>query len=621
MEHLHFLWALPLLALPWLLRLIRPQKPQRLLFPQNYLLREVLLKVQLRKKPNPLWLNLIRLLVVLAMILSLVGLPWPEQQLHTQASQILLLDDSFYAHGDGDQQAFAMQKTQARQLLFQMHGQQSVALLGTSGRETPWLITSEAYKALETWQASYKGENWLNVGHHLNRLLRQSPQSALELHHLGDGYSEASDQAVEVLRRVSDKIAIRRAHQPPGPVAENRSLQVESWVADQKLVVAGRCVPALDRTSTFKFTFKDGHIEVREFKGDFRWEFPQATTGILEWTERDGFGLDQRVPITGEFHRQRRLFFLKHREAEQRLQDPDYYLDKALQQISQREQWEYRSLFPADWNHLAGDSGDIVFLQDPPYLSQSEAQKIERIWKKGAHIFLCCGPHTPTEIFDTCPWLPAQWISMTKTSHKIQWPQPWAMSCPLFTKLDIQGGWLFQQIQAQAQILARRDDGSPVWIKGGPSEFGGRVNLISSPFHLSWSSAALQADFPTALNLMLAGSEVSALKRVVEAGSPTPKGVVATRAVMGASTTGECAPGFVEWTLEDGTLFPALVQFSPERFKVRTPLSFELYPELQKGPSIRKNRMDSTVAFLALFLFLLEVLFLIFNRKRLSLLT
>ena len=621
MEHLHFLWALPLLALPWLLRLIRPQKPQRLIFPQSYLLREVLHKYQLRKKPNPLWLNLIRLAILLAMLLSLIGIYWPEQQVNAQASQILLLDDSFYTHGDGDRQMFERQKTQAYQLLLQMHGQQDVAILGSCGRETPWLKSSEAYRELEKWEASYKGENWLNVGLHLNRLIRQSSSSAMELQLLGDGHSEASAQAVELLQRVSEKIVIHRPKLKPLPFSENRSLQVETWITDQHLVVAGRLVPPLNRASSLKLTFKDGRSEDRIFNGDFRWELPLATTALLEWVERDGFVLDQRVPITGEFNRQRRLFFLKHREAEQRLQDPDYYLDKGLQQICQREQWEYRSLFPSDWNNFSGDSGDIVVLQDPPFLSQSEAQKIERFFKKGGQIFLLCGPSTPIEIFDNCPWIPAQLLSITKTAHRIQWPKAWEESCPLFQALKFSGGWQFEKLQANAQVLARRDDGSPAWIRSAPSEFGGRVNLLSSPFHLSWSSATLQADFPTVLNLMISGMENSPLKRVIEAGSATPKGVLATRSILGSSISGECAPGLVEWTLDDGTLFPVIVQFSPERVKPRSALSLELYPELQKGPSLRKNRMDSVFAILALLFFLLETVFLIYNKKRLSVLT
>ena len=206
-----------------------------------------------------------------------------------------------------------------------------------------------------------------------------------------------------------------------------------------------------------------------------------------------------------------------------------------------------------------------------------------------------------------------------KSAHHIQWPKTWEVSCPLFQKLDIKGGWLFQQLQENAQVMARRDDGSPVWIKGRPSEFGGCVNLLSSPFHLSWSTATLQADFPTVLGLMLQKTDFSEFQRVVEAGSDIPKGVVASRAILGKSNSQEMAPGFVEFTLADGAIFPVLVQFSPDRFKERTPMPVAMHPELQKGPSGQKERMDLVLGLLLLFLFLIEVLFLLVNKKRLSL--
>jgi hypothetical protein len=623
MDQPFFLWALPLLALPWLLQLLRPQKPQRLFFPQMYLLREVILKVRLRKKPNPLWLNLIRCGLLLALLLSLIGVFWPTPTLNPEAAQILLIDDSFYAQADGERGTagdfWAEQMESAHKLLAGMLEQQKVALVGLSGRPSSWLSVKEAQSEINLWTPSYKGEHWLSVGLQLDRLLRQSTHSALELHVLGEGYSETQQEAAAVLQKFSRQMSIHWPTPKPKKIIENFSLQVETWISATHLVASGRVVPSIQKPYTLRFKGMDGTVEEKTFEGSFRWEFPLTSSGFLELVYSDGFYLDQQIPISGGLQGHGQLFLWKHREAQQRLQDPDYYLEKALSQIAQEQHWDLNLLNPKDWKNLTGGMGDTLVIQDPPYLSENEAQSLERFWKKGGDIFVFLGPRTPLEIFDPCPWMPAQILSRFENDHTILWPKDWTGQCPLFEKLIFKGGWTFKQLHPQSKVLARRADGSPVWIEGPPSETGGRIHLLSSPFHLAWSKATLQADFPTALGLILKGDHEESLTNIYEAGSSFPKSVVATKTLLGSTSTNEMSPGIFELTHANGAVQMVMVRFSRDRYQQRTSIPRTDRMELAFVQTSHRQRMDVFFAVLLLLFLGAESCFLILHKKAFAL--
>jgi hypothetical protein len=505
-----FLWGLPLLLLPWLLRLIKTQKPLHVHFSQSYLLKKVIDAYRPKKRKNPWWLILLRMLILLIFILLIAGILIPQARSRGPMSLIVLLDDSLYSRSQ-IQKGKTLWNACIDKALNEMSGyslQTKVALVTSTGRSTEWLSLSQAKLILSQKQASYQLENWNHVKGQLQRLLRKREHDDLSLIMIGDGKSTQPGGFSSCLNQwPNQNITIHKIDNPPHknysitasakPNAKGTLLEIHitgpSEINELKLEVQDKS--GLTKNKTLKWQGIPNYTQWR-LEGQ-NWKQGKLSLNVL-----DRFNFDNQVYFNVEESNYQQLILLQHQQAEKRLQDSGYYLEKALKSLAFQQNFEFRSISPRGWKSLNGGKGDLLILHDPPFLSKAESEKIAQFTRRGGKTIIMCGPLTSPDALseNLGDALPAYPKEQSRKNLRLELPELWKEQLPRLAKTQLRGNWLFYQLKQDTQVLMRLEDGSPFWTK---RELGqGELHLLSSPFHIMYSDALIRNDLLTMLKLL-----------------------------------------------------------------------------------------------------------------------
>lgn len=594
--------AFALLVLPPLLRMLFPPNPLRMGFPQSHLLQQVLAKKKFRKRHNPWWLNLVRMVCLATLVALLMGWRWPAAELHPSASTVFLVDDTLYAHRKVDGKGlWERQRSRVEQLLSGLPESASVALLGRSGAMESWTQPSQLRQQLSRWEAGYGAENWPKVHRSLLRLHRQREQTSLQVSLQGIDRSEDPSAFASMVEQCPSDIAWLQ-HWGSADALNQGGIRVDrEWLEGDQLNLKGFAQGPIDLVRS----------EVRERVsqgGELHLRLPSAQGAWLELGLADDFPPDNRHYLKGSHQENPRLIHFSQREASMRLQDSNYYLSRALEEICRQRQMAYLSWSPLNWEKLKAGRGDVIFFHHMPRLKASEIETLARALEDGARLVLMPGPLTPLQSLDHLPFAPAK-LKGKRQQIQPLWPESMAQRMPTISQLTLSEGWSLVDLHRESETLVRLEDGSPYWIhrQVGP----GRVDLFSSPFHIVWSQAVLKVDFPAALHLIL--DEVldqGHSKMDWIPGLPWPRDLASIRSkVPGVESGSTIRPGHFDLVWRDGREESIVVNLENEALRPRWPV--DLKPQQtsgEKGPTLgRGSRIDSLLALLVLSLLILEV--------------
>lgn len=505
-----FLWGLPLLLLPWLLRLIKTQKPLYIHFSQSYLLKKVMEAYRPKKRKNPWWLILLRMLILLVVILLIAGILIPQARSRGPMSLIVLIDDSLYSRSQvqKDKTLWDLSIDRALQELSTFSLQTKVALVTSTGSSSDWLSISQAKLLVSQKQASYQFENWNQVKGQLQRLLRKREHDDLSFIMIGDGkstqpggfsscLSQWPNQNIEVIKidnPIQKNYAVTAAAKPnaKGTLLE---IHITGPAEPSELKLEVRDNAGLTKNKILKWNgipnYSQWNLEGENWK-----------QGKLSLTITDRFKFDNQVYFNVEESSYQQLILLQHQQAEKRLQDSGYYLEKALKNLAYQQNFEFRSISPRGWKSINGGKGDLMVLHDPPFLSKTESEKIVQFTRRGGKTIIMCGPLTSPDALakNLGEVLPAQPKEQSRKNMKLELPQLWQEQLPRLADTQLRGNWLFYKLKKDAQVMMRLEDGSPFWSKRDLGQ--GELHLLSSPFHIMYSDALIRNDLLIMLKLL-----------------------------------------------------------------------------------------------------------------------
>lgn len=615
-----FLWGLPLLLLPWLLRLIKTQKPLSVHFSQSYLLKKVIDAYRPKKRKNPWWLILLRMLILLIFILLVAGVLIPQARSRGPISLIILIDDSLYSRAkiQDNKTLWDASIDQALNKLSEYSLQTKVALVTSTGSASEWLSISQAKIELSQKQASYQLENWNHVKGQLQRLLRKREHDDLSLIMISDGkstqpngfsscLSQWPNQNIEVINLASTSqmnYAITASAKPnakstlleihvTGP-AENNELKLE--VVDKN---------GLTKTKLLNWQGIPNYIQ-------WKLEGENWKQGKLSLIHKDRFDFDNQVYFNVEQSNYQQLILLQHQQAEKRLQDSGYYLEKALKNLAFQRNFEFRSVSPRGWKSLSGGKGDLLILHDPPFLSKAESEKMLQFTRRGGKTLIMCGPLTSPEALTSTlgDVLPAKPKEQSRKGLRLELPEDWQVMLPRMVDTRLKGNWLFYQLKQDSNVMMRLEDGSPFWTKRNIGQ--GEFHLMSSPFHIMYSDTLIRNDLLTMLKLLteyLYQNNQSKEDFTLNAGKPAPSNIESVLPILSDHSSFDpnfVHPGIYEAQYQGRSLYlscnaPTLTETE------RLPIADHV--EHQEGLSSISNpnkRIDLELVIFLLFLILLE---------------
>jgi len=615
-----FLWALPLLILPWLLRLIKTQKPVLISFSQSYLLKKVMDAYRPKKRSNPWWLILLRMLILLMLIFLLAGIALPQFRTSGPISAILLLDDSLYSHSKVTEKEtlWTSQIVKARERLANFSIQTKVAIVTSSGKATEWLSLAQAGLFLSKQKAGYKEENWSRVKGQLQKLLRKREHDEVKLILLGDGKSTQSEGIVNCFAQWPNHDI--EVEELDNPYSINFSITGKAKPSTKgtllELFIDG---PNQSAELKFKVIAKDGRnltktISWNGVSNFIQWELEGEhwSLGHLSLDIVDRFDFDNHLFFNIEESNYQKIVLLQHQQAEKRLQDSGYYLEKALQNLAVLHKIDFRVLSPRSWNSLTGGKGDLLILHDPPFLSQEESQKIIQFVRRGGKALMMPGPLSSAEAMSTNlgEILPAKLKELSRKPLKLTLPENWKQQLPRLIDTPLRGGWMFYQLSSDTQVLMRFEDGSPFWMQRAIGQ--GEIHLMSSPFHIVFSDALVQNDLLTLLNLItnFALNANVNLEDKLNAGEAIGKKMESILPILSLSRDFDSSfiePGVYEVQQNGKNHFLSCnvnAKIEMERLPYKKNLTST---QTVDSFSITPKRVDTEIAILLLFLVLIEI--------------
>lgn len=614
MDAIQYLWALPLMALPWVLKFILPQEPQKVLFSQMTLLKKVI-QQQSQKKNVKFWLiNAARTACLLALILLLAGILGVNPQLDPNASHVFLIDDTFYAHQD-EQEGFQQQIKHIHQLLYDLEEQNDVCLLGRSGSSSQWTSPSQLKTLLEKQQAGFQPEQWNKVSSQLTKLQRQRKGSHLAIHLLGSKQCAQIKDFSNWHKQWQHQAKIHDKTTPLAAKTTHASLHISSRIQGESRVFYGKVTPPQNEVQ-LTFHGIDGQRSDATLPNPFTWALPSQSSGLIQLQDSPGFKLDREHYFHASHRERQNVYLLAPKEASKRLQDSHYYLKKALFELCAQKRWNLIEVSPLAWPKLQGGTRDIFIIHNPKALSKLEKQNIDRFIKQGGQFFLFPGPHTPFDLIDDLDSKAADLSPGSAKTFKVDWSAQQSHASPL-QELEFQNGWLFQKLKPETQTQARRLDGSPFWLTR-PFPQGGSFHLCSSPFHIAWSKLALSPHFIPLLDSILTPSHQADELGQLTVGDSLPQ-AQSLRHLMGREHPEQCYPGIFEITQDDGRAQTLALNFPRERFLQRLPMPDIRAIENQTQKETRSGhfnfRIDPYLA-IALLLGLLLEAALLYRKSR-----
>jgi len=617
-EQTIFLWGLPLLLLPWILRLIKTQKPTLVEFSQSYLLKKVIDAYKPKQRKNPWWLILIRVLLLFTLILLIAGLLLPQKRSRGPMSLVLLLDDSLYSRSFNHDRHTIWDETvnQAISSLTEFSIQTKVAIVTSTGYSSNWQPISQALLQLKSQKASYQEEHWNRVKGQLQKLLRQREHDDLQLIYIGDGKSTQPEGLTNSLNQwPDDKMDFVYLD---NPISANFSISGSAKARSEGTLLEFYLNgPSEESSIELEVLNPNGKSEKKAFywKGKptySKWELKGQDWkhGKLSININDQYDFDNQFYFNIEESSHQQLILLQHQQAEKRLQDSGYYLEKALVNLAQQHRLEFRSISPRSWQSLSGGKGDLLILHDPPFLSKTESDKIIQFIRRGGKALIMPGPLTSAEALHTSlgDLLPGKLKEQSRKKLKLELPEDWKLKIPRLATSTLRGNWLFYQLHPESQIIMRLEDGSPFWMKRDLTK--GELHLMSSPFHISYSDALVQNDILDLLNLITNSSKHSdSIDTKLSAGLPAPNEIESILPLFASHNFDHqfVTPGIYEVQKSGQKVIqscnaPILLNnerlpFSDKINSNRTAHSFSMSP----------TRIDVEIAILFFFLLLLEI--------------
>ncbi|MBF0197422.1 MAG: BatA domain-containing protein [Planctomycetes bacterium] len=629
-----FLYALPILALPFLLKLIKPPKPTKIPFSQMYLLERVMKNFQPLKKRSPWLLYLIRMLILAVLLMLLAGYLFEQGGGSTAVSLVMIVDDSFYAHSRSQSGEYLWDEIRedARSKLLHLPVGSATALIGVSGASTGWSSPLEMRRHLAKKKATYLGENWMKVRRELRRLVRSREHGELSVWVFSEGKWSYSDEYNRTLETLPNEAKIR-VEAKEREWLDNAWLKLSFFSEEKSLILKGQISGVGNGTVDVKLSSPEGveelfSVELREGRGEFTKKVSKTVfhTGMVELLLFDRLQLDNRVYYSVNSRSSLNVILLNHRQAEERLQDVGYYLKKGIKTITTNSLLQLVSREPKYWQALHGAPGDVVILHDPPFLAKDEADMLIKFVKSGGQLLLIPGPFTPEDLFKERfgHYMPAELKETVNRPQRIQFDEEWARSCPRLAESELRGKWLFYRMNPQAKTLLRFDDGSPLWMS---SKVGnGQVHLLSSPFHIVWSDAVILSDFPVLLEKVIrkANPQWADFEEALELvpGKIFPASLSSYRALMTqseAESSSEVELGIYSCQLNNGRSLTLPANFEADWVLPRSEPAQLSKDERESLASLTPGKRDDRLwAFCLTVLILIEGFYLLWRKRSVS---
>lgn len=629
MENPVFLFALPLLLLPLLLRMVRPPRPLLIRFSQMAVLEKVLMRVPTSRRSNPWWLILIRMACMATLLLLVLGLIWQGSLAgSSRIACLILIDDSYHSRTfcEDDERLWNHLRAAATRELKGLPFGSSSAWVGFSGRHNAWETPAESSQGLEHLPLLAMGEDWFTVRLKLRDFSRSRGQERMEVVLVNGGSVEKRTAMMQALGVLHGNITLRQVTVSP-PLRPNADLQAGISPTRMGLGIHG--------TVTLPETVTRSSLKLQSLSGKTR-EFPIEKSGpfvwnVEDWSEahgelrlqiQDGLDLDNQVYFA-DVHQQRfNLVVLDQENARQRLNDVSHYLMRALRSLEDRSALSVERRTPRHWSSFDNGHVDLVILLDPPFLSSAEADVLKRYVRRGGSLMILAGPQCRHEDLELHlgTFLPARFKEIQRTTSKVSSPEP--LGLDRLNSVPLRARWLFAALGPDAETVLRFDDGAPAWISQKME--AGKVHLISSLIHLEWSDAVLLADFPQLVQTLLELSgrawERSQGALSLEMGTPFPKGIRSIRNLLGGeSHTGDRAePGLYELTDADGVVRTQACNFPSGERMNRVAIDPLDIPSRKTAlsPEGHPWRADRWIALAFILLVLAEATYLLHQRRR-----
>lgn len=541
-----FLLALPVLAIPFLLKLIRPPKPVEVKFSQMYLLDQFLKKVNPARKKSPWLLYLIRILTLFFLVMVLAGFLIPSHVLEPNSGEIFLFDDTFYtqsrnAKGESD---FNLLKSKVNAELQSLTPGSSAASIGFSGKASPWTTPGDLSTRLSQLGVGYENENWSAIRRELKLLIRTRQHETIRLKIFSSGIIEDQLGYRSMIEELPEFVQVERMDIKHN-ILPNMVLSTTITYRDDKIIFSGEITNATSSTQVHiesiggeKITFA---IKLDQGRGSFIQECDAKSfpAGRIYFNATDQYPFDNQHFFSSKSGGVLRVTQLTHRQAEQRLKDVGTYVDRGFTTLEKKLPLVYRVKSPRYWKSIKQDGDGVVILHDPPFLSDEEASHLQKYVQNGGALVLIPGPFTPLDLLQKrfSGFLPAELKEMQMKDIGLSDDLNWKKHCPKFMNMSFRGRWLLYRLHPQAQTWLRFSDGSPFWTSLNIGK--GSIHLISSPFHMVWSDAVVSSDFPKLLKEMLKqwapDWNTDTSRHTLTPGKSFPKHFISIRQEMGAS--------------------------------------------------------------------------------------
>lgn len=617
-EYTIYLWALPLLSLPFFIKFIRPTKPEKVLFSQMYLLYQVLKDTLPVKKDNPWWLYLIRILALLSLIFMIVGILIPRGQFSPEKSVLYICDDTIYsmAKKRDSKQIWELFKETVFSSSKNFSASTNSAWLGLSGRFINWNNINTNLNLIELTNASYQKTNWPLFYKNFQNLINTRPDENLKIFFISQGKYEEPKHIEQWIKNIPSnlsfkKIDLNSTFLSNGTIKAHLSKNIEG------ITIHGQIhYPSLSKIElkleSINGQTKSKWIQLNNGSANFNWKISNQNF----YSSKLSLNIDDKYDFDNYFFYSLKnvdhypIVYLDHQQASQRLKDTSYYIKKGFYALSKEYPIQFTAKAPGNWDVLKKFSKGLIILHDPPFLSENEQSILIEKAKKGTHILILPGPMTPVQLFDRGPlkkFLPAKLKEISNQDHHFILDEEWRKNCPKFSNITSHGKWLFYRLKPDSKIKYQYKDASPFWVS---SKIGkGNIHLISSPFHIIWSEAVLLSDFPYVLRELLNSIDRSWIhtnKYSLKAGYPFPRQITSMRKILTLDhKSKEVVPGIYEFGLKENLIKWEVCNLQSDLLQERYSLN-----STSKVNSSSYNRVNSLKTFRIDFLFVILVLIL-----------